>query len=125
MTLRNYYNKTALKKKKKAELVDLYLDLQAELLDRIIDGDEAKAYQEKIAQLEEENKKLKEGIDDAVENHFADLKLRETTWKEWEKLEEENKKLKEQLDEQYSFSYFKKMKKLQREVKMWENAVDV
>jgi len=64
MTLRNYYNKTALKKNKKQELVDLCLDLQAQLLDRIIDGDGTREYREKIVQLEEENKKLKQDNDD-------------------------------------------------------------
>ena len=43
----------------------------------------------KIAQLKEENEALKAEIDDAVENHFADLKLRETTHKEWDTLQEE------------------------------------
>lgn len=37
--------------------------------------------------------------DEAVENHFSDLKLRETTWKEWNTLVEENEKLKERKDE--------------------------
>ena len=55
---------------------------------------------EQIDRLTEENKKLKEDIDDAVENHFADLKLRETTHKEWNTLEQENKKLRKELDEE-------------------------
>ena len=61
--------------------------------------------QEENKKLEEENKKLKQEnkdqIDDAVENHFADLKLRETTHKEWDTLEEENKKLKEVITKNY------------------------
>ena len=36
----------------------------------------------------EELKKL-EDEDDIIENYFANMKLRETTWKEWEKLEEQ------------------------------------
>ena len=51
----------------------------------------------KMVELKEENKKLKADIDDAVENHFADLKLRETTHKEWDTLEEVNKKLREDI----------------------------
>ena len=46
------------------------------------------------ARLQEEIEKLTDDIDDAVENHFADLKLRETTHKEWDTLEEENDVLK-------------------------------
>ena len=49
---------------------------------------------EYIKKMEKENKALKEDIDDAVENYFADLKLRETTHKEWDALVKENEKLK-------------------------------
>ena len=42
-----------------------------------------------VKPLKEEITKLKAEIDDAVENHFADLKLRETTHKEWDTLQEE------------------------------------
>lgn len=45
--------------------------------------------QRKYEELEAENEKLEAEIDDAVENHFADLKLRETTHKEWDTLQEE------------------------------------
>ena len=48
----------------------------------------------KFSEWIEENKELKDQIDDAVENHFADLKLRETTHKEWDTLKQENNKLK-------------------------------
>ena len=109
MALRNYYNKTHLKKKKKDDLVDLCLDLQAQLLDRIIDGDEAKAYQEKITQLKEQNKKLKE---ENKENE-------ETIAQQDELLDE----LTEDLDEQDDIKT--QIAELRREVKMWENAVDV
>ena len=56
------------------------------------ENEELKAENEKLTA---ENEKLTDDIDDAVENHFADLKLRETTHKEWDTLEEENEKLKE------------------------------
>ena len=49
---------------------------------------------DRVEELMKENEKLTDDIDDAVENHFADLKLRETTHKEWDTLEEENEKLK-------------------------------
>ena len=65
------------------------------------------AFQDAWIAKVEENKKLKEEIDDAVENHFADLKLRETTHKEWGTLQEENKKLKEknkELSEEMKYS---------------------
>jgi len=48
-----------------------------------------------IAELRVKNDDLKADIDEAVENHFSDLKLRETTWKEWNTLVEENEKLKD------------------------------
>ena len=68
------YTKTSLKSVKKGDLVEMYLDLQGKYNDVQMD------------------------VDDAVENHFADLKLRETTHKEWDALEKENNKLKEVID---------------------------
>ena len=68
------YTKTSLKSVKKGDLVQMYLDLQAKYNDIQMD------------------------VDDAVENHFTDLKLRETTHKEWDALEKENEKLKEERD---------------------------
>tara|TARA_R110000824_G_scaffold10137_3_gene45023 strand:+ start:4653 stop:5762 length:1110 start_codon:yes stop_codon:yes gene_type:complete len=59
----------------------------------------------KMVELKEENKKLKADIDDAVENHFADLKLRETTHKEWDTLEQEIKTLKEHLAKKFYNHY--------------------
>mgnify|MGYP003624903259 CR=1 FL=1 len=58
------------------------------------------ALQASEAKLTAENEKLTDDIDDAVELHFADLKLREVTHKEWDtlqdviaELEAENEKL--------------------------------
>jgi len=68
------YTKTALKKIGKDELIQMYLDLQAKVID--------------------------DNMDDEIE-----------------KLKGENEKLKKQLNQ--------KLQKLQREVKMWENAVDM
>lgn len=48
-------------------------------------------------QLQEEQQRNNEREEDIIENYFANMKLRETTWKEWERMEDENKKLKEQL----------------------------
>lgn len=57
-----------------------------------------KVYEETKA----ENKKLKEEVnkreEDIIENYFANLKLRETTWKEWERMEEELKTMKKQFN---------------------------
>jgi len=65
------------------------------LLDEVTGGG-GEQLMKMFRKFKEENKKLKAEIDDAVENHFADLKLRETTHKEWDTLEQENKKLKEE-----------------------------
>lgn len=89
----SFYTKTALKKMKKPDLVDLYLDLQAELLDANEYGD-LKAYQDVEAEI--------------IKDHSEIGSITEVN--------DTIKKLKEQI---------KKMQKLQREVKMWENAVDV
>jgi len=56
-----------------------------------------KVREARVQELYQENQQLKENIDDAVENHFSDLKLRETTHKEWNTLEEENKNLQAQI----------------------------
>ena len=65
--------------------------LQAQII--ALQASEAKLTAE-VEELTAENEKLTDDIDDAVENHFADLKLRETTHKEWDTLEEENDVLK-------------------------------
>lgn len=46
-------------------------------------------------QLQEEQQRNNEREEDIIENYFANLKLRETTWKEWERMEERNKLLEE------------------------------
>ena len=76
-------------KKLKQEMDDIWNSLPSVFLAE----QEETTSQGIIAEIE----KLKQEIDDAVENHFADLKLRETTHKEWDTLEEENKKLQEDL----------------------------
>jgi hypothetical protein len=59
------YNKTALKKIKKDELVQMFLNQQAKLNDVMMEKQENKKLKEenkKIAELEEENKKLKDDL---------------------------------------------------------------
>ena len=96
------YNKTALKKVKKDELVEMFLDFQARLnsyeigLNGVCDA--CKAHQEKNKKLEEENQKLKEDI--------VYLKHQKSVQRE---------KLKEFMD---------KINKLNKETKMWENPPD-
>ena len=55
----------------------------------------AGVYEGIISERNEEIKQLKQDLeeeqDDIIENYFANMKLRETTWKEWERMEEENK----------------------------------
>ena len=74
----------------KSEVIDAMKyddDLDDEDIIRGIRGMEEEIIGE--CELKEEITKLKAEIDDAVENHFADLKLRETTHKEWDTLQEE------------------------------------
>lgn len=74
--------------------------------------DENEVNKKNMMKFMKENKELKEDIDDAVENHFSDLKLRETTYKEWNTLEEENKKLKDQIERE-RYEHNREIMKLQ------------
>jgi hypothetical protein len=50
-------------------------------------------------QLREEQERNNEREEDIIENYFANMKLRETTWKEWERMEERNKLLEAENEE--------------------------
>ncbi len=50
-----------------------------------------------IDNLEDEKAQKEAEEEEIIENYFANMKLRETTWKEWNTIEEENKKLKEEI----------------------------
>lgn len=52
-----------------------------------------------IDNLEDEKAQKEAEEEEIIENYFANMKLRETTWKEWNTIEEENKKLKEENKE--------------------------
>lgn len=47
----------------------------------------------------DEDTKISTTEDEIVENYFANMKLRETTWKEWEQMEARVKKLEEEISE--------------------------
>jgi len=116
------YNKTALNKIKKADLIALFLEQQAEKNQLVLESEEHQKVKSHmiymghdkmkadLKKLKEENKKLKNRIEEdhkavpsfLIQDMYRDVK-------------EENKKLKEQLDEQYSFSYFKQVKELTAE----------
>ena len=93
------YNKTALNKIKKADLIQMFLDQQAEKNYHVMNCDEFKQ------KLIEKNEELMEANREQVEL----IKLTE--------------KLKEQIDEQYSFSYFKQIKELTAENKQLKTLV--
>jgi predicted transcriptional regulator len=65
------YTKTALKKIKKDELVQMFLDLQAQKVDHMMDEVVEKcctnAIEEVVEDLKEENEKLKEQAEDAFQ----------------------------------------------------------
>ena len=107
------YNKTALNKIKKADLIQMFLDQQAKLNDikigfeRVCNG--LKSLQEENDKLEEENKKLKRANE-------LNAELHNTCEKTIGVLEKENKKLKEQLKEPKElFLYKAKVKELKEE----------
>jgi len=93
------YNKTALNKVKKADLIDLFLQQQAEKNQLVLDAEEMnqKGWLE-IAKREEEFKKLKEQNEKLKEKTAEHLGMAETLHdavvEENKKLKEENEKLK-------------------------------
>lgn len=61
-------------------------------------GDKNYAIQEVVGASAEPQKQEEERRQEIIENYFADMKLRETTWKEWDAVEEENKKLMDKVN---------------------------
>ena len=100
------YNKTALNKIKKADLIQMFLDQQAKLNDMSLDG--WMATLEEYKMLKVENKKLKEDNDEweteycRMESNFESLECDKKKLKEQnEKFKEEIKKLKNKNDYAY------------------------
>jgi len=116
------YNKTALNKIKKADLIALFLEQQAEKNQLVLDAEEHEKVKSHmiymghdkmkadLKKLKEENKKLKDTIV-SLKSSVDDL--REAR----DMRDQQIKELKEQIDEQYSFSYFKQIKELTAENK--------
>ena len=117
------YNKTALKKIKKDDLIQMFMEQQAKLNDSHLATDVAdhdnKLY-DVIRKLKAENEKLKKRIEEdhkavpsfLIQDMYHDSK------EENKKLKEENKKLKEQLKEPKElFLYKAKVKELRDEIK--------
>jgi chromosome segregation ATPase len=102
-TMATLYNKTALKKIRKKELVQMFLDKQAREINY--------SMEDEIEELKNDLRLCAEGLIP----HGMVGGIVECEREKRHKAEEENKKLKEQLDEQYSFSYFKQVKELTAE----------
>jgi len=93
------YTKTALKKIKKDDLVQMYLDLQAknydDKMEEVLEKCCNNAINETVEELQKENEKLKEEINEWEEEVSSIQSVSESL--EWN-LKEEIKKLKEEVD---------------------------
>jgi len=153
ITMATLYNKTALKKTKKDELIKLFLDKQAEMNDMELamekdkyDGrwpEDVQAINEKdnlIAKLQEEIKQRKEEINKMKDNLAYQKHQKILARKEINQIKEENERLKkgsEATTEKNSrlwsentkmktslIKYEQLMNKLHRQTKKWENPHD-
>tara|TARA_R110002050_G_scaffold128442_4_gene249663 strand:- start:11189 stop:11836 length:648 start_codon:yes stop_codon:yes gene_type:complete len=97
------YNKTALKKIKKDDLVQMYLDLQAknydDKMEEVLEKCCNNAIDETVKELQKENEKLEEEIKELQEEAEQNKEFFDTTFGEFMKLKAENKKLKEEINE--------------------------
>ena len=148
----SFYTKTALKKIKKDDLIQMFLDQQAKIYDMKMEAEEMNQKgwleiakrEEEHKKLKEENEKLKEDLEEKEEEvSLINSEEMENEEKiallevENEKLKEENKEHEETIAQQDELldeltedldkddDIKTQLTELRREVKMWENAVDL
>ena len=102
-TMNTMYNATALKKIKKAELVTMYLDLQAqtydEIMNEVLEKCCNKAIEETVEELKVENEKLKEAIDPLTLGAKRTIESNCKLYQEIQELKQEIDGLKEEKEE--------------------------